>query len=102
MASRTKTRTAASNAVEVSESNKRALEEISEAVLAVGDVIVLEAVVDKKEKFVTAEAVVNEVNRVDLTFEQWRQRHSARGGRCRVSTPTRCGRSSQWRPLRYH
>ena len=62
MASRTKTRTAASNAVDVSESNKRALEEISEAVLAVGDVIVLEAVVDTKEKFVTAEAVVNEVN----------------------------------------
>ena len=60
--SRTKTRTAASNVVDVSESNKRALEEISEAVLAVGDVIVLEAVVDTKEKFVTAEAVVNEVN----------------------------------------
>ena len=71
MASRTKTRTAASNAVEVSESNKRALEEISEAVLAVGDVIVLEAVVDKRSRWVTAEAVVNEVNRVDLTFEQW-------------------------------
>ena len=71
MASRTKTRTAASNAVEVSESNKRALEEIGEAVLAEGDVIVLEALVDKDGRWVTAEAVVNEVDKIDLTFEQW-------------------------------
>ena len=31
----------------------------------------LEAVVDKKSRWVTAEAVVNEVNKIDLTFEQW-------------------------------
>ena len=35
--------------------------------LAVGDNIVLEAVVDRQSKFVTAEAVVNEVGRFDLT-----------------------------------
>ena len=71
MARRTKTRTASSAAVEVSESNKHALEAISDAVISVDDVIVIEVLIDRQSTFASAVVVVNETIKYDIEYEQF-------------------------------